>query len=315
MNVQAFRRGIAGAAVLAVLTIAGPAQAAVITSPGGGYQVGITTLGNIFDRTPYIGFLRVSDVYDPIAPGTPREAYGVSAGTVSGFADPEYLGVTNILSVSSVFLANTASVVTVLNAGSGDLLRISQAFDFAAENILRIAVTVTNISGASQAVLFAREVDHDINPAFSTTTVATGPTGPILDASFSGFESADPLVAYSSSVGAGGTFGVADLGNGMKIDLGTLANGESSSFYIYHGLSTLAQDGPTSDTLLRAQLAGLGASYILTSIEDDGTPGYPAKAAALAYGVIPEPSSLLCALIGGLACSGYAIRKRRAAGR
>lgn len=289
-------------------------QAGVITSPGGGFTVGLTDAGNLFDSGPYIGFQRNSDLYDPISPGTPREGYGVSAGAVSGFADPEYLGVVNITGVSATYGASTATIVTQLDNGSGPLLTISQFYEFAAENVLRITVSITNVSGAAQAVLFAREVDHDINPAFETTTEAPAPTGPILDASFYGFESADPLVPYGSSVGTGGSFGPDDLGAGMKIDLGILGAGATSSFYIYEAISRVDQDGTGSAMALRSQLAGLGASYIMTSIEGDGTD--PAsKAAALAYGplvaAVPEPATIYGALACGLAAVATMARRRR----
>ena len=50
--------------------------------------VGVDQTGALYDGTTGVGFLRNSDSFDPLAPGTPRDSWGVSAGTVSGQADP-----------------------------------------------------------------------------------------------------------------------------------------------------------------------------------------------------------------------------------
>src|SRR5438067_11899712 len=93
------RRGAAMTVVLVVavcLAAALPARADVITSPDNAFEVGINPQstgtfnggGNLFDPNFAVGFLRTADGYDPIRPGTPREAYGVSAGSVGGYVDP-----------------------------------------------------------------------------------------------------------------------------------------------------------------------------------------------------------------------------------
>ena len=63
-----------------------------------------------------------------------------------------------------------------------------------APNVVKVATTVTNISGAAQAMLFQRDVDMDISPTIFTEFSAIDPiAAPVIEASFNGFENADPL--------------------------------------------------------------------------------------------------------------------------
>jgi len=296
--------------LLALPFLVTPASAQTITSPSGGYVVGINgSVGNLFDVPSNIGFLRVADGYDPILPGTPREAWGIAAGAVSGYADPNFVGVLNVAANGSSFLANSASVSTFLNAGSGNLLQVDQSYSFAANNVLKIFTTVTNVSGSSQAVLFSRHVDWDIVPTpFAEVITVPAFGGSVLNASFFGFESPDPLVSFSSP--GPGVFGPGDLGAAFLLDLGSLANGDSISFNIFHGLSDPGQ----SEAGLTAQITGLGASYVITGA-DSGAAGAPSNFAALAFGAVAVPEPTTWALIGvvTLGTGAYSWNKRRKA--
>jgi hypothetical protein len=295
---------LAGIIVLGAGVSAVPAQ--VISSPLGTSDVGVDVLGNLYAGG--IGFQRNSDLYDPIQPGTPREAYGVSAGSDAGWVDPYYFVDANIVPNGlPVYGANTAFVSTFLVDGfSTNVLRIDQSYQFAAENVLRIDNTVTNVSGSSQAVLYSRHVDWDILPSTFFELVTASPhVPPVIDASYNGFENPNPLAPFALSTGvAGGVFGPGDLGAAALIDLGNIAPGGSQSFSIYHGINLIGQ----SPALLQAQLVGLGATYVSVVGQDTGSGG-PFNSAALGVGVVPEPSAVTVLLVVGGA--GLFRRRRR----
>jgi hypothetical protein len=286
-----------------------PTSAQVITSPSGGYQVGIDgNFGNLYDGPSGIGFLRVADGYDPIAPGTPREAWGIAAGSISGYADTQNFGTSNlVINGSANFLANSASISHFLNTGSSNLLQIDQNYTFAANNVLQIQTKVTNVSGSNQAVLFSRNVDWDIAPTpFNELTRLPALTGSVVNASFYGFESPDPLVPFGNT--GTGVFGPGDLGAGILIDLGSLADGQSISFNIFHALGDPGQ----SENDLINQLAGLGSEFTITGF-DSGANG-PTNFAALGFGLVavPEPTTVaLCGLVIGGGAVGYWRRRYR----
>jgi hypothetical protein len=303
------------------LGLPGTVEAGFITSPGGTFKVGIDSLGNLFDPALAAGFVRLADGYDPLGLGAPREAWGVSAGGVSGFADPQTpvpFGVSNIVANGApTFGAQTAAVSTFLNAGAGNLLRIDQGYSFAADNVLRISHTLTNVSGSPQAVSFRRLVDWDIEPTpFSEVVTAAGLTAPVVSASSNlggTNESPDPLAPFTSSTGpAGGTFGPNNLGAALTIDLGTLAPGQATAIDLFHGLSQLGQ----TEADLLAQLQALGAGFALTGASSDPL---GSNAAALTLvpqpAAVPEPSTFALAGVGLAALFLYARRRRPQPGR
>ncbi|MBX9582211.1 MAG: PEP-CTERM sorting domain-containing protein [Gemmataceae bacterium] len=310
-------RRLAPAAVLAAAALAAaPARAGTVISSGP-FDVSISDFGNLEPDTATgsLVFRRNADGYDPIIPGTPREAYGVSANGVSGYADTFFFGVSNIAPVSAVFGASTATVVTdLVDPGSGaSLLRITQDYRFAADNVLQICTTVTNVSPDAQAVLFSRNVDMDLgsvsapNGQFYETITADGVVPPVIEASFYGFENPDPLPAFSvfPAPATGGTFGPSDLGGGMRLDLGILAPGESSEFAVFHGIGDFGQ----TEADLRAQMAALGVFYQISGI---GPETGNVESMGLGPCAIPEPTSLALVGIGAAGLAGYA-RRRRAA--
>lgn len=310
---------------VALTLVPGIVQAETITN--GTVSVGIATInttffpgfGNLYDSDIGIGFARqsppASSFLDPIAPGSPREAWGVSAGLVSGFSDPFSSGNNNLTPNGAPIIGlSTAFVSTFLDAGGGPILRIDQAFSFVAANVLQIAHSVTNVSGAPQLVRFLRNVDLDIAPTpFSEFTVAPAPAGPILDATFGGFEFPNPLFGFLNSVGGGGVFGPGDFGLGILINLGVLGVGATSSFNILYGISLDDQSRPD----LAAQLAGLGATYVMTGSSSDNFPS-PNGENSFAMGffipgqaVIPEPATVILLGIGGVGLAGLGRRLRR----
>jgi hypothetical protein len=314
-----FTRGLGQARwILAVLVTLGglaaanPATAGVISSGDGAFSVGITSTGNLFDSG--VGFRRNADNYDPILPGTPREAWGVSAGGVSGYSDPTDFGVSNVLpNGPALFSPSSAMISTFLNNGASNLLKIDQNYSFAENNVLAIKTTITNVSASAQTVMFSRNVDWDISPTmFNEIIHAPGRPGSVAGSSYYGFENPDPTVSFGSDPGpGGGTFGPGDLGAAFGLNLGPLAAGASTSFTVLEAINRSGQ----SATDLAGELTGHGAVYVLTGYSSDE--GHT-NSAALGFSpdavaAVPEPATVTLLACAGLTLLGYGWRRRRLA--
>jgi hypothetical protein len=344
------------------LTLTAEARATVIVSPSSTFFVGIggTTAagqtpgrGNLFDQSAGIGFRRGGPGgYDPIAPGTPREAWGVSAGATFGVIDPALsMSTTNIVPVVPAGGIPAGPVLgagvplmaqfALQPAGGGpNILLITQTYSFVPDqlgqinqNVLRIAHTIQNVSAVSQAVTFRRLVDWDTDPSFINDVNEfpnVGPTFPAPISNAPGFgmgpnpfvdlQSANPLIPLTTSVGSmGGMFGPADLGMAFTLDLGTLAPGGTADFNVFYAIS---RDTTQNRFMLRDQLLAIDPALI------GGIPiGYVAiqgntlNANSAALGlqftpvgfVIPEPGSIALLGLGALGLVGYVWRRRKVA--
>jgi hypothetical protein len=331
-----FRTRLLAIAFLALVGLAATphARAAVITSPNTQFQVGLGTLGNLFDPTPIItndpgppsgsspvhsgtGFLRVVDGYDPIEPFIQREYWGVSIGSVHGYVDPA-LSVPpdmNIVLNTSNIGASTASISTFLKdvAGLGpNVLQIDQNFSFVptGQNILQIDVTLSNLTGSSQTAVYRRGVDWDIVPFFTglpfEIVTVQSPAAPVTQVTADGIGSnPDPFFPYTGPLAGPGVYGPGDLGGGITVAFSLAPSGQPGdtfSFKFFHAISDVGQ----SESGLRGQLAGLDVNYVIS-----GRTSQDQNAAAIGVQVVPEPATF--ALLGaGLA--GFAVcrwRRRR----
>ena len=276
--------------VLSFLLIPPPSSAQQTIS-NGTVTVGIGPNGELFDNTSYIGIKRLSDGYDPLAPGSPRDSWGLSANGSSVWADQAYYGANGVISISNI--GPSSAVVTTTGANG---MNVTQAYSFAAANILKISETLTNTSTGPEAVLFQRDVDWDVSPTeFNENSFAGQVSGNVIDSSYYGFESPNPTTAYGSSCAAGCNQ-TGDLGGGIKLDLGTLLANESETVTFLYGIN---QVGETANEL-DAQLKSLGAYYYVTtqSSENGAYPSLGANSAAIAVSATPEPSSLLLLATG-----------------
>lgn len=252
--------------LLGFIVPASIANAVVISSNESKFKVGIDSLGNLYDTATGIGFLRTSDGYDPVQAGLGREAWGVAAGSVSGFVDLS--SATNIISaVPPIVTPHAATISTVLNVGQERLLKIINAYMFAGTNIIKITIQITNISHENQHIWFSRNVNWNISPTpgFETITIPTF-TSHIVQASFYGFESANPLDSFIASASQkGGIRGPDDLGAGILLDLGSLSAGSDLSFNIFEAISQNGQ----SEANLRSQVQSLGATFVISGVSAD----------------------------------------------
>ena len=97
----------------------------------------------------------------------------------------------------------------------GGLLNVSQTFSFIADNVVKIAESITNVSGVAQMVNFARNVDYDVAPtAFNEFTKSNFWNNPITAATYWGFENPSPLAPYIFNA-APGSINIGDLGAGL----------------------------------------------------------------------------------------------------
>jgi hypothetical protein len=282
-----------------LLCLPGKSVAGYITDPSGSFAVGIGPNGELFDSVNGIGFRRIADGYDPLAPGTPRDSWGVTANGSSAWADQAYYGSSGVSSTVTLG-ANSATVTTTTLIG----LKVNQVYTFAPSgNILEITTTVTNIGDSTATgVGFQRDVDWDVYPTeFNENSFGNAITGNVVGSSYYGFESPDPLASYGSSCAAGCN-STGDLGGGIKIALANLAPGASDSFIFLYGIS---QSGQNVNGLI-TEAQGLGAYYwIATQSSENGAyPNLGANSALIGISDIPEPASfgvMAMALAGLLA--------------
>ena len=276
----------------------------VITDSTGSFSVGIGPDGELFDFNTLTGFVRLADGYDPLAPGTPRDTWGVYANGSGTYADQAYL---SSLGLSSTY-TSTASTAQYTTTTSNNL-SVVQNYSFVLPNILMVSTSVTNSGSTPSDILFQRDVDWDIFPTenfeISSGPAISGNTLGIVDSSMYGFEFPDPSIPYFYSCAAGCN-SQGDLGGGIKVDLGVVAPGGTAAFTYFYGINTIGE----TEASLRAQAGSVGAQYAIGTVSSDPS---GSNSAFIGFGRVastPEPASLLLltTAIGG---AGYMIQRRR----
>lgn len=288
-----FKRILAGAAVALLAGAAMPASAAVITSNG--YSVGIGDNGELYDAAAGVGFARADD-YDPIAPGAPRDSWGLNGV----YADGQFFGSTV---ATTNIVAGPDGAVAITDTGIG--FTVKQTYSFAGVgNILKIDTLVTNETGDAVSATFQRTVDWDIFPTFSENVFGgIGSTSGIIDASYYGFESPDTNTPYAFSCNSCNETG--DLGGGIKINLGTLNAGASRLFTYYYGVN---RDGSDVNALI-GDAQSAGARFVIAAQGDGDTTNSVIIGVS---GAVPEPATWAMMLAGFFGL-GSVVRRRRVA--
>ncbi|MBW8813184.1 MAG: PEP-CTERM sorting domain-containing protein [Caulobacterales bacterium] len=301
-------KNLAAAAALAVLgaaVAAAPASAVTISNSTGQFSVGIGADGELYDAGSGVGFVRSSDGFDPIAPGTPRDSWGVGiVGGASAYADGQLYGST-VASTALTSGAHSAQAVTDTGLG----LTVTQAYSFVgAGNILRIDTFVRNDGLDALDVVFQRAVDFDIGDG-ENVSGPYGASSHVADSSSYGFESPDPNAGPFGYSCFGGCNSTGDLGAAIRISLGNLAGGATSRFSYYYGLNS----GRDSLDDLVAQGHAAGAQYIIGAqgAENGDYPSLGANSAILGVGGVPEPATWAMMLMGFFGL-GAMVRRRRA---
>lgn len=302
-----FKRSVLCVAAVAAASIAlaGGASAQTITSAGGGFTVGIGGNGELYDGASGVGFRRNGDGFDPIAPGTPRDSWGIGVvGGAGAYADGQFYGST-VAGTAFTFGASSAQAITDTGLG----LTVTQNYSFVdGGNILRIDTAVRNDGADAIDAVFQRVVDWDIDLDLGENV--TGPFGaaPVLDSTDYGFESPNPNDGPFASSCLGGCNAKGDLGGGIRIALGSLAGGATSHFVYFYGLNYA---GESLDDLV-AEGHAAGASYIIggQSPENGVYPNLGANSAFIGVGGVPEPATWAMMILGFFGL-GAAVRRRR----
>lgn len=284
-----------------------PALAAGTISSGG-FDVGIGTSGELYDPISGTGIRRNSDGYDPLAPGTPRESWGVRASSGAAWADQAFFGTSGVgPTVFGPFGGSATTASSSLTNG----MELHMSYSMVAPNIVRIDHTLKNVSnGRISRIRFQRMWDNDIRPTEffeNSKDFGVQPVG-FLDSTYYGFENPDPGVPFGLSCAAGCNF-AGDLGGGVRIWLGALDPGASRSFTYWYGIS---MEGQSLDALI-AQAASLGVTYMIgTQSMDVGL--WPLLGQNSEFvgtdGGVPEPATWAM-LIVGFGLVGLTARQRR----
>jgi|GEM_PF-1404916 hypothetical protein len=295
---------LTGLAAAALLGSTMASAGGVITN--GSYSVGIGANGELYDNASGIGFRRLSDGYDPLAPGTPRDSWGIATSLGSAWADQNYYGTSGITGTTFTQGVAWAKAVSTTSVGAS----VTQLYGFVAPNIVKVHHVVTNTSGNNLGFSFQRNWDVDVSPTtfYENSYGHIGVHPFVLDSSYGGFENPDPAVAYALSCAANCN-ALGDLGGGIKAGTWYLNAGGSFSFNYFYGISNAGED---SDHLT-AQMFLADSDYnILSQSSENGQyPFHGANSAAIGFNAVPEPASWALMIVG-FGMVGAATRRRRA---
>jgi len=296
---------LTGLAVTTLLSSTVAIAGGVITN--GSYSVGIGANGELYDNATGVGFRRLSDGYDPLAPGTPRDSWGITTSLGSAWADQNFYGMSGITGTTFTQGASWAKAVSSTSVGA----LVTHSYGFVAPNIVKVHQVVTNTSGGNLAFTFQRNWDLDIAPTTFTEN-SYGHVGVhpfVVDSTYFGFENPDPAVAYTQSCAANCN-ALGDLGGGIKAGTWYLNAGGSMSFNYFYGISNVGED---SDHLT-AQMFLADSDYnILTQSSENGLyPQHGLNSAAIGFNAVPEPASWALMIVG-FGMVGAAARRRRIA--
>jgi hypothetical protein len=299
-----------GAALSVTLLAATSAQAqATITDPTSSFSVGIGPNGELYDASNGVGFRRLSDGYDPLAPGSPRDSWGVETSGGSAYGDQADYGASNLTGTTQSFGASSGTSVSTTSVG----VTVSQSYKFLQANVVKVTDTITNTSGGTlTGVMFQRDIDWDVSPTeFNENSFGAPIAGNVNDSSYYGFENPDPSLPYIFSC-AGGCNQIGDLGGGINVTLSNLSAGGSDTITYLYGISML---GESVNGLISEILADGGYYYIATQSSEAGYyPNLGTNSAIIAVSSgVPEPSTWAMMALGFIGLGFAARRGRKAA--
>lgn len=286
-----FKSLLAGAALAALVSAAvgAPANAAVFTN--GVVSVGVNEFGQLLhsDDNGLTGVGFQSGGVDVLFAGAPVDSWAVNGAYAYEISGSSFDVVPSAPGTS--FGADSA-VVTAFTSE----FKVVQSFSFAADNVLAIDISLTNITGGALDAVFQRLAEFNIDPdglEFQTNPFSTG-----LETTITGFDDPSALNPWNFPCCSADPF---DGGAGLRLNLGSLAAGQTRSFTWYYGLGTSGVAG---------QLNGLGATDVMMVANRDGSFA-AAMGVAAPGGAVPEPAAWAL-MITGFGLAGATLRRRRA---
>jgi Subtilase family len=243
----------------------------------GTVRLGVGTYGDLNapdDSGKPTGLIYLPTDADALSPGCLCEGWGLADRTsgVFGLAN-EAQGITNLTAVSYKHTNSTAT--SVVNVGGG--LEVNHNFHpTKVDGLYEVTVTIKNIGLATTGPLaYRRVLDWDVPPTpFSEYVTLAGSTAAgVTYLSDNGFASANPLTGAESIISSGDVVdsGPADHGTVIDLNLGSLAEGESTTFQLYYGASASEEAALSALTSVGAMAYSLGQP----STADGPTLGQP----------------------------------------
>jgi type IV pilus assembly protein PilY1 len=307
---------IAGAA-FAMSAGAASAQAAI---DNGTIQLGVDTLGqlNINVGTPSRGgtsFTGLRDLrtgWESTAPGCLCEGWGVSDGTISGYAN-NAAGTGGLTFGSFTSTASTAKTVSTM----GGIYEVTHDFKPSSNvNLYQVDVTVKNISGAATSqILYRRTMDWDIEPTpFSEYSTIKGAVGAanVIGANNNGFCDSNPLAPCFGTNANFTDLGPFDHGANFDFKFDGLEDGESFTFTIFYGAAPTEAQALAALAAVGAEVYSFGQANddMLGTTPDRSTFIFAFKGVGGQEVVVPEPGTWAM-MIAGFGLVGFAARRRR----
>jgi len=174
------------------------------------------------------------------------------------------------------------------------VLQVDMAWDFVANNVVRIIHTCKNVSGTLMSAAKLRriaQVEPDLFWAGSMVCTVDGPPliAPVDSATPYRFapgvtESSNPANGPFNGATTGGVFSGGNFGGGMEIALGALAVNQSAVAEILYAITAVGQ----TQAQLRSQLTALGVVYMLSWVPGNDDTTEFALPLAAAMGFVPS---------------------------
>ena len=278
-------------------------RAGQLNVPGGVASVGGTTLVGVRYLKPGTG-----QELEYTSDGSPAEGWGVSFnGTTAGYANRNEGGAIGLTVDSFGSTASTATSVVHTALSAGGQVSVTQAYaPSLSNNLYQTTVTLTNSGSATITDLrYRRVMDWDIDPTkFNESVTIQGyPAANLLHSGDYGFNSANPLSANASILASDadqnfGFNGYRDQGATFDFGFGSLAAGESKTFYIYYGGANSAFDALTSLNAVGAEVYSLAQPNRPTTdpLYSVSIFGFKGVGGTIVPNAAPEPGAIVTGL-------------------
>lgn len=252
------------------------ATEAVITN--GVVTLGINDTANVDAPIANVGLRFEPTGGDALIPGCHCEGWGAAdllTGTY-GFANQAQGGSTNLVVEAFSFTANSAVSVVRVNAGAGDVMRVTHSYHPSAHpNLYQADVTISNVTASPIHVRYRRNMDWDVPPSEfdELVSIHVGGATSVVYYDDNGFSSSNPLDPSTPILpGPWWNSGPDDHGALFDFDFGEVPPGGGVQFTIFYGAA--ANEGLAVSALgaVGAEVVSLGKPNPAVAGASDGSP-------------------------------------------